>query len=770
MTLRINSSNKPKNWLSRREQGRMVLLIFLLGGVLFLMAQAIKPETWQWFASLGQDNREAERAKTAGNKTTDAKIDTRLAPARLRSAEVGIVTAASRADATAADERPKTRYFPGVDPNYFGSIRDNTMHRADDADAWFHLLQILDLTEQAALEKASTGHITFRQLYDQPKHYRGEIVTLAGKTRRCEKIKIANTKFGIEGDYRRIWLWPDGAANPVVIYSLGVPDGFPLGTKIDEEVEITGFFFKVWAYPTAKPTIRTAPLLLCKTIRWNESKISPERIHQPPPRAPLKHDRNHINDPRRYMDAFWRIGESQWQAFVDGRAIDTSATTDASEASTLRTLLLNLPMFPRDNLENWAQDVDLVELGESPEKYRGQIMRVDGHLEKIETLTLDAKRERLLGFKTYYRCHLRSALDERPMIVYARAIPESWKTSPEKTSPEKTTVPVAAQVSAYGFFLKAGQAIRGLPQLVFAAHRLAWHPNTILGNLGMDAGLLDTIDNRKRMVAGENECFFQMLSVVSQAKLNELSRIAIADQMRRQANNPNDKIKALEKPSGALVIHDLLSDSAKQHGRLVTLHGTVLRITPILLSDARQRRYGFEQYYEVDVAVRLKPPLMVAKKMDDGTLKNIRKNEFTTVFCIRELPAGLRPGNSLHEQVEIPAFFFKIWKVRSESTLSRNRHLFQFTPLLIGPGMKWTPADVLAQPGESELFIGLVSAGLFAITLLGIVAAMWFYRRGDKKFKQEILNRQFEVEEGTSLNDLDLGGAVLEKPDFSHLD
>jgi hypothetical protein len=55
-----------------------------------------------------------------------------------------------------------------------------------------------------------------------------------------------------------------------VVYCLHLPEAFPTGMELVEEAEVTGFFFKRWAY-LAQDTFRTAPMLLARTIRWQKA-------------------------------------------------------------------------------------------------------------------------------------------------------------------------------------------------------------------------------------------------------------------------------------------------------------------------------------------------------------------------------------------------------------------------------------------------------------------------------------------------------------------
>ena len=67
-------------------------------------------------------------------------------------------------------------------------------------------------------------------------------------------------------------------SSPVVVQCLRLPDGMPTGMRIDEPVEVTGYFFKNYAY-NASDTIRVAPLIIALEPVW--------KPRAPADRAPL---------------------------------------------------------------------------------------------------------------------------------------------------------------------------------------------------------------------------------------------------------------------------------------------------------------------------------------------------------------------------------------------------------------------------------------------------------------------------------------------------
>lgn len=164
--------------------------------------------------------------------------------------------------------------FPGVREDYLKEIQDDTVFRAAESDAWFHLLALLDKTNQKDLEKASLGRVGHVQLDQQAASYRGRLVTIDGIVRSAKLVEAPENGFGIR-QYYQLWLQPQTSAPAlVVVYCLKFPPGFPVGSPLQEHCTTTGFFFKRWAYQS-QGGITTAPLILAATIDW-----------QPPPPPP----------------------------------------------------------------------------------------------------------------------------------------------------------------------------------------------------------------------------------------------------------------------------------------------------------------------------------------------------------------------------------------------------------------------------------------------------------------------------------------------------
>ena len=158
-------------------------------------------------------------------------------------------------------------------------ILDGTIDRPQEKEAWFRLWEQLQTATEPELRKRSLGPIGFLQLYEQPKDYRGKLVTVRGTVQQGYHITESKNPHGIAGYYVFTLRPAGGPPRPIIIYALETPPGFPAVadrdidksiTTLHEEVEFTGFFFKKWAYQ-AKDGINLAPLLLAKSPRWEGS-------------------------------------------------------------------------------------------------------------------------------------------------------------------------------------------------------------------------------------------------------------------------------------------------------------------------------------------------------------------------------------------------------------------------------------------------------------------------------------------------------------------
>lgn len=233
-----------RNYLSGREQRRLLLLVAALGLVLYLMNEARDPRHWRWLTG--------EAPPAAGNTVHPKEPE----------------------ETVSGPIRP----LPELDPSVLKAVKDDTPFRDEEQAAWFGLFGILRDADSRALQRASLGNVTYVQLFDQPDVYRGKLVTLGGVVRRTETMNAPKNEAGIAAYTRAILEPADGSNNPIILYVLELPEGFPAGPDVSAKVTLTGYAFKRWVY-TAQDGLRLAPVVLAKTLRWY-----PAPEEQPAPR------------------------------------------------------------------------------------------------------------------------------------------------------------------------------------------------------------------------------------------------------------------------------------------------------------------------------------------------------------------------------------------------------------------------------------------------------------------------------------------------------
>ena len=190
---------------------------------------------------------------------------------------------------TETDRRVLDQAQARLDELALRAVRDDTVWRTAEQDAWFRLLERLQASDPAELQAESVGEVGYAALFRQADFYRGKLVTVRGTACLAYHVAAPPNIHGIEG-YYVFWLRPSGGPNlPLVVYALGTPSGFPpirdkdrdrQTTRLDEKLEVTGFFFKRWAY-RAQDGLNTAPLLAANVPRWLPASAADQPRHAP---------------------------------------------------------------------------------------------------------------------------------------------------------------------------------------------------------------------------------------------------------------------------------------------------------------------------------------------------------------------------------------------------------------------------------------------------------------------------------------------------------
>lgn len=224
--LRYNGSpsDKPRNYLLRREQVRLFSLVVLLGLVL-LSIQQVKSQRVQEMLGLMFGEPTAEQPQN-----DQFEADGSVKEAR---------------QAAGPREQLQPSGLEQIDRSLFQGIKDNTYFRNEEQDAWFATLDHLKQTGGPA----KSAPVTYTQLNSQPEAYRGRAVSISGVALRIEEITPAQNPLGIEKLYRII-VAPDGNEPwPITLYAINLPEGIDLSSEeLRVPLQAEGYFFKNQSY------------------------------------------------------------------------------------------------------------------------------------------------------------------------------------------------------------------------------------------------------------------------------------------------------------------------------------------------------------------------------------------------------------------------------------------------------------------------------------------------------------------------------------------
>lgn len=631
-------------------------------------------------------------------------------------------------------------------------VRDDTVFREADRAAWLALWDVLEQADPRELAAAAGPPVGFTELYGQPESFRGCPVRLRGTLRRLQWVQASpRMEQAQDADgYWQGWLDPEGGPpSPIVVYFRRLPPGVRPGLAIIEPVDVTGIFFKRWAYQ-ASDTIRTAPLVLSIEPL---SLATDARTEPPRPgvvaafavvfavAAAVLVARGSRR--RRFRRSGRVLGVMLAGALVSsGMADDLAAasgpTTTAQPATTaddylrrfsldatargdtgplttwddarqdvVLRLLPRLTAAPPDWLRRWAKDAVLPSaitgLRSDPAMAPPQgLVRVIGRAVWVVPLTLSpAEAER----------HARSTVDVVRIVgedgtavdVFAAAVPQAWPRGSALDEPADAVGVVVARDAGPTLSRPADVAPSPdtVPSMVVAAPRVAWRPGTPLGSLGMDYGLFDGVQDGRRLVAADADAFYAVLAAVGRARQRGIE----------EAAGPAMDVIPLIDPA----VHWF-----EQHrGDAVRIRGTARRAIRISIDEpSRRDEVGSDHYWEVSVFVRTPLPLQVNGRLQDT---------YPIVCCMRELPPGMPFGERIAEDVDITGFAFKRYRYPLSDAAAEpgGEPPSQESPLLVGKRMSWVPASDSGAARRLDRFVG----GLLLLGLVMLAVVAWFSLR-----------------------------------------
>jgi hypothetical protein len=472
------------------------------------------------------------------------------------------------------------------------------------------------------------------------------------------------------------------------------------------------------------------------------------------------------------------------------------------DPQALLKLLYEIQRLDVAFVSRWAHDDGPWRaLERSPDQCRGQAYRLTGRVVQAALVKVPAEWVERFELSHYYRCQVRCADGGQVATVVTVRIPRAWPVDQ----------PIDQRVSATALFLKRSTVDTDQRQPVFAARRLAWHPDridsrlgvnlgmTVLGDLGVDVGLWDDVETRRPLTARDRELFFQVLDAVEQTGTRQLVRLAMQNlatrvpqwearerELSRQLNRAKlpaehaagepapqraDRAaqEALERELAAVQqqldrardesfsIVPLFNEPDRQHGELVVLNGTARRAIKIYVSSPDGQtgmpdiwqRFGIDHYYEIEM-------------FTDDSQNN------PLVFCVRHLPRGFVEGTHIDQPIRIAGFFIKSWAYRtptdpvaSDGSEKDPEKRWQLAPLLIGR----QPLRLVPPPADHASYGGLLAGGLFVLVLLAVWYGIGRWARGDRRFEAQARALRDPAETDISFENLSTQDPRTANPD-----
>jgi hypothetical protein len=245
------------DYTQRRVKLRIFVALTLLMGSLAAFERAGDRRTWALVGLLDEQQAPADRE-------FDARLPRRPNPAERPDSFIAVSAVTEPAPAPAADD------------GLLAAIDDDTLFlRPAERECWLWLEDRLRTTDPISLRSDSIADVGYRRLHEQPHEYRGKIVTIRGTAKWA--YRSAADKNGGEVTKRFVlWIMPEGGPpSPIVVFTLGVPPGFPTitasagerMTRLSEEISVTGLFVKRGAYQ-AQDGARTAPVIIAGNVDW----------------------------------------------------------------------------------------------------------------------------------------------------------------------------------------------------------------------------------------------------------------------------------------------------------------------------------------------------------------------------------------------------------------------------------------------------------------------------------------------------------------------
>ncbi len=266
--MRFHKRSPAPSYFSRRDQVRLFRLVAAIGVIFIAMHYASQPSRWYWLTGRPTEETASQQPDVPQREIDfSVKEDVKLKPDEFRSESKPQV----KLPETAHSQLENGEYDVRVDPQIMQPVTDSTLGiRAHEADTLYYLLAKAASIPQNVLEKSAETAPPFVVVMTESPEYRGKLMTVKGQLKRLTPLTIDENSFGIQTLYEGWFFSKDSGTHPWRVLCTQLPDGIPQGTDLNNmpAVQITGYYFKKYGYPSVAGKLQTAPLLIARQIRW----------------------------------------------------------------------------------------------------------------------------------------------------------------------------------------------------------------------------------------------------------------------------------------------------------------------------------------------------------------------------------------------------------------------------------------------------------------------------------------------------------------------
>lgn len=245
---------RPSTLFRGNELPRLATLVVMLGILVLMISRARDPGTWRWLAP---DSRgESSQAPNVAAPETHSDD----------------VVVAGPAASGPTDSDPQELDAAREE---FQAVTDKAPLAKEEMAAYWRLIQWQQHQSLPQLRSRAKKDVTFKQLWQQPEKWRGQLVEIPLHLLRTAKVEdLEDNALGLK-TMNEAWGWnSDSQPYSYWIVCPQLPPGMPSGQKILEEATFVGYFLKLLPYEDHQGMSRATPLLIGRLV-WHPMADNP---------------------------------------------------------------------------------------------------------------------------------------------------------------------------------------------------------------------------------------------------------------------------------------------------------------------------------------------------------------------------------------------------------------------------------------------------------------------------------------------------------------